>query len=320
MLNVLSGNVLLMSLPQPTAPSIAPVLSALPASPHVTCNIGIVVFDRFSLPQAAQVAEVFASANRLGAADASRTPYYRTTFLSPAGEHVQSSSRIAVLTQRHAGHTPLHALFVAGGDGARRAAQDRQFIAWLREVSAAARKVTALGNGTMLLHATAERTQRDAAQSALDIVRDDLGEEAARHLAIEASWQVLPKPESLERHAALSVRDKILGSAQWLARNCDKRVSITAAAQAAGMSERSFLRHFRAELGIKPSEHLRRVRVELASMLLAQTDLPVDKIARRCGLTSGECLARLFRQVLAISPSEYRNRLRSTCAAPTSVL
>jgi transcriptional regulator GlxA family with amidase domain len=76
------------------------------------------------------------------------------------------------------------------------------------------------------------------------------------------------------------------------------------------MSERSYLRHFRAEMGIKPSEHLRRTRVELASSLLAQSDLPVDKIARRCGLTSGECLARLFRQVVQLSPTEYRSRAR----------
>ncbi|HKR44361.1 MAG TPA: helix-turn-helix domain-containing protein, partial [Paraburkholderia sp.] len=68
--------------------------------------------------------------------------------------------------------------------------------------------------------------------------------------------------------------------------------------------------HFRAEMGVKPSEYLRRSRVELAAGMLESSDLPVDKIARRCGLTSGECLARLFRQVWGVSPTEYRGSVR----------
>jgi transcriptional regulator GlxA family with amidase domain len=80
------------------------------------------------------------------------------------------------------------------------------------------------------------------------------------------------------------------------------------------MSERSYLRHFRAEMSVKPSEYLRRSRVELAAALLESSDMPVDKIARRCGLTSGECLARLFRQIWRISPTEYRSRFRARIA------
>ena len=39
---------------------------------------------------------------------------------------------------------------------------------------------------------------------------------------------------------------------------------------------------------------------------LAATDLPVDKIARRCGAGSGDGLAKIFRKRLSISPTEYR--------------
>ncbi|CAB3760231.1 helix-turn-helix domain-containing protein [Paraburkholderia solisilvae] len=306
-------------------------------APHL---IGIVLFDQFSLLQAAEVADVFEKANRLDTGAAA--PRYKTVFLSVGGEQVVSSLRVAVLTQKLPEHTAgtrgFRALFVAGGEGASGAARER-LIAWLRDASEAVETVCAIGAGSALLDAAKARvamTRRaaripaapaalsapsapstpstpsavQAVQAALEAVRRDLGADAARDVATQLSWSSLPKPVSIALDTHEPVAQKIRDSAQWIARNCDRRISITTAAQHAGMSERSYLRHFRAEMGIKPSEHLRRTRVELASTLLAQSDLPIDKIARRCGLTSGECLARLFRQVVHLSPTEYRSRAR----------
>jgi transcriptional regulator GlxA family with amidase domain len=300
-------------------------------APHL---IGIVLFDQFSLLQAAEVADVFDKANRLDT-DAS-APRYKTVFLSVGGGHVISSLRVAVLTQKlpepAAGTRGFRALFVAGGESAAGAARER-LIAWLSDASAAVETVCAIGTGGALLDAAQTRVDmtRHAArllsassapsapsavhavhaiQAALEAVRRDLGADAARDVATQLSWSSLPKPVSVALDTHEPVAQKIRDSAQWIARNCDRRISITTAAQHAGMSERSYLRHFRAEMGIKPSEHLRRTRVELASTLLEQSDLPIDKIARRCGLTSGECLARLFRQVVHLSPTEYRSRAR----------
>ncbi|HEY4351905.1 MAG TPA: helix-turn-helix domain-containing protein [Paraburkholderia sp.] len=282
--------------------------------------IGIVLFDRFSLLQAAEVADIFEKANRLDAG--APAPRYRTTYFSASGEHVTCSLRIAVLTQKLPEHTTSHrgfrALFVAGGDGASEAAGDPRLIAWLRGANAATETVSAIGDGNAILSAARAQEPNKvqgasvlpAVEIALDTVRRDLGADAAREVATQLSWTSLPKPVSVALDSHEPIKQKIRDSAQWIARNCDRRISITTAAQHAGMSERSYLRHFRAEMGIKPSEHLRRTRVELASTLLAQSDLPVDKIARRCGLTSGECLARLFRQVVQLSPTEYRSRAR----------
>jgi transcriptional regulator GlxA family with amidase domain len=286
-------------------------------APHV---IGIVLFDQFSLLQAAEVADIFDKANRLDAR--ASAPHYKTTFLSASGGQVNSSLRIAVLTQKLPEHLAAHggfrALFVAGGDGANEAAREPGLLDWLRDASAIAQTLCAIGEGHAILRAARlpvpdalrHAPAASAVETALDAVRRDLGADAARDVATQLSWTSLPKPVSVALDSHEPIRQKIRDSAQWLARNCDKRISITTAAQQAGMSERSYLRHFRAEMGIKPSEHLRRTRVELASTLLAQSDLPIDKIARRCGLTSGECLARLFRQMIQLSPSEYRNRVR----------
>ncbi len=294
--------------------TISPAMLRQHAASHV---IGIVAFDQFSLLQAAEVADVFDKANQIHSSNGAAIPRYKTVFLSASGGHVHCSLRVAVLTQRLPEHPALRALFVAGGDGATQAAHDPQLATWLRDASATVDMVCAIGSGTALLEAAQAQPSHAAAnavQTAIDIVHRDLGAEIAQHVATQLSWASLPKPVSVAFDNHTSVKQKIRDSAQWIARNCDRRISITTAAQTAGMSERSYLRHFRAEMGVKPSDHLRRVRVELASTLLAESDLPVDKIARRCGLTSGECLARLFRQVVHLSPSEYRNRLRAELA------
>jgi transcriptional regulator GlxA family with amidase domain len=41
--------------------------------------------------------------------------------------------------------------------------------------------------------------------------------------------------------------------------------------------------------------------------LLVETDLPVDKVARRCGIGSGGRLSKIFRKYLATTATEYRS-------------
>jgi transcriptional regulator GlxA family with amidase domain len=85
-------------------------------------------------------------------------------------------------------------------------------------------------------------------------------------------------------------------------------VGIDEAARIAAMSERNFLRRFKAELGVTPSDYLLYVRLDMSCRLLVETTLPVDKIARRCGIGSGGQLSKLFRKYLATTPTDYRMR------------
>jgi hypothetical protein len=74
------------------------------------------------------------------------------------------------------------------------------------------------------------------------------------------------------------------------------------------MSERNFLRHFSAEIGLSPSDYLLKVRLDMSCRLLVETDLPVDKIARRCGISNGGQLSKLFRTYLADADHVPRQR------------
>ena len=54
------------------------------------------------------------------------------------------------------------------------------------------------------------------------------------------------------------------------------------------MTERSFARHFTAELGETPAAFVSAVRLDAARRALIEQDLPIDAVARRCGFGGAE--------------------------------
>ena len=96
----------------------------------------------------------------------------------------------------------------------------------------------------------------------------------------------------------------------WIADNLHKRLSIGVLANQAGMSERSFIRHYGQLVGDTPARAIERMRVEAARELLSTTGLPVKSIAQRCGFGSEETMRRSFVRVIAVPPQDYRRRFR----------
>jgi transcriptional regulator GlxA family with amidase domain len=237
------------------------------------------------------------------------------------------------------------ALFIAGGAGARRARHDIVLRKRLGRVAPKIPFIKAIGDGAHILAAAnltlqnrsldfagepeealssalspamssalfiAEQTltlddPKGPIAAALSIIKRDHGAAVAREVSertIPGAWQKLATV--LEDTEGGGVRQKIDTAARWIRENYVKPISITDAARVAAMSERNFLRRFKAQIGLTPSEYLLRARLDASCMLLAATDLPVDKIARRCGAGSGDGLANIFRKRLSISPTEYR--------------
>lgn len=80
--------------------------------------------------------------------------------------------------------------------------------------------------------------------------------------------------------------------------------------QVVAISRRQLERHFQEFLGRSPAEEIRRVRLERAKELLAQTDLPIPKVAAACGFGTGEYLATIFKQSTGLTPLKYRSQIR----------
>jgi AraC family transcriptional regulator, transcriptional activator FtrA len=79
-------------------------------------------------------------------------------------------------------------------------------------------------------------------------------------------------------------------------------------ARLAAMSERTFMRRFRAATGMSPADWVTRARVDAARELLENTALPIDHVAERCGLGTPTTLRHHFRKKVGVSPAQYRKR------------
>jgi transcriptional regulator GlxA family with amidase domain len=92
----------------------------------------------------------------------------------------------------------------------------------------------------------------------------------------------------------------------WMLGRLDQDLSVEVLAERAGMSQRTFARRFRDETGTTPHQWVLAQRVALAQQLLEEGDLPVERVAVRCGFGSAEMLRHHFRRLRLTAPRDYR--------------
>ena len=83
-------------------------------------------------------------------------------------------------------------------------------------------------------------------------------------------------------------------------------------ARVSGVSEAHFARSFKDAFGVPPHRYLLTRRIERASALLRDTDLPILDIAFETGWNSLGAFGRTFRDITGESPSELRERAQAT--------
>lgn len=76
------------------------------------------------------------------------------------------------------------------------------------------------------------------------------------------------------------------------------------------VSRRSLERRFRQYLGRSPQQEIQRVRLEKARSLLADSDRPIHEVATQSGFHDPDRMAAVFRKVVGMTPSDYRNQFR----------
>ena len=146
---------------------------------------------------------------------------------------------------------------------------------------------------------------------ALALVEEDLGRSVAlavaRHLVV-----FLKRPGGQAQFStALALQageDKFGALHDWINNHLSDELSLSVLADHAGMSERSFSRHYAEATGQTPARAIERLRVEAARRLLSESRTPVKRIAQRCGFGSEETMRRSFLRLLAVTPQDYRAR------------
>jgi transcriptional regulator GlxA family with amidase domain len=85
------------------------------------------------------------------------------------------------------------------------------------------------------------------------------------------------------------------------------------------VSEAHFARSFKDAFGVPPHRYLLTRRIERATALLRDTDLPVTEIAFQTGWESLGTFGRTFRDITGESPSAVRARARAEASEPGRV-
>lgn len=155
----------------------------------------------------------------------------------------------------------------------------------------------------------------------LHLVRTAHGAEAAATIArsmVTAPFRTGTQAQFIEHptpHADRDADTLAAVRAHALTHLAEPHTVATLAGQA-GMSPRSFARHFQATTGTTPLRWLITQRIAAAQKLLERTDLSLPEVARRTGFGSEITMRQHFATHLATSPRDYRLAFHDSAARP----
>jgi AraC family transcriptional regulator, transcriptional activator FtrA len=145
----------------------------------------------------------------------------------------------------------------------------------------------------------------------LHLIRRDRGPAIANHVARRL---VIPphrdggQAQYVERPVAQRERDLLGPVMDAMRRRLADDLPLATLAAMAAMSERSFIRRFKASTGATPADWLTTLRVDRARELLESSALSIDLIAGQTGLGTATTLRHHFRRKLGTSPGAYRQQ------------
>jgi LacI family transcriptional regulator len=111
----------------------------------------------------------------------------------------------------------------------------------------------------------------------------------------------------------IAVEDREVASAvRYIRENARRPLQITNVVTHMSMSRRALEIRFHRSLGWSIREEIERIRIGFAKQLLAETDLPLLKIAESTGFSGADHLGKAFRRVTKTTLAKYRREHHAT--------
>ncbi|MFJ8794549.1 GlxA family transcriptional regulator [Streptomyces sp. NPDC102462] len=148
----------------------------------------------------------------------------------------------------------------------------------------------------------------------IHLVRRDHGAAVATSAArrcVVAPWREGGQAQFIEYPVPKDADRSTSATRQWALGRLAEPLTLQDMARHAHMSERTFTRRFRAEVGTSPLQWLLQSRLNQARGMLESSDLTVARIATACGFGNPVALRKHFHTHLGLSPLAYR---RAHCA------
>ncbi|MGF6774038.1 transcriptional regulator GlxA family with amidase domain [Paraburkholderia sp. GAS199] len=149
---------------------------------------------------------------------------------------------------------------------------------------------------------------------ALAMVEADLGSAVAAQIArrLVVYMRRAGGQAQFSTPLALQSADSFGPLFDWLDRNLHRSLKVTDLADEAGMSPRTFIRHFTDRIGMTPGKALEGLRLERAQSLLSGTSMSLSEVARRAGFGREERLRNAFVRQFAVGPAQWRQSFGET--------
>jgi len=147
---------------------------------------------------------------------------------------------------------------------------------------------------------------------ALALVEEDLGPEVALTVARKLVI-FLKRPGGQSQFSAAlwaqqASRPALRELQAWIAGHLNEDLSVAALAKRANLSERSFARAFRREVGQTPAAYVEALRVEHARTLLEDGAPSLEAVAKASGFANADVLRRAFHRHVGVGLAAYRER------------
>lgn len=144
----------------------------------------------------------------------------------------------------------------------------------------------------------------------LAVIRRDFGFEIANQVAKRAVISA-HREGGQAQFVTLPLQKKtnlLSATMDWALLNLNKPLAIEQLADKAGMSRRSFDRHFKASTGLSPLQWLLQQRLQLVQHYLEQGQHSIEQISDLTGFGSSLNLRQQFQKQLGISPRQYQRQ------------
>lgn len=116
--------------------------------------------------------------------------------------------------------------------------------------------------------------------------------------------------ETRQSTDVLAVTDvEVREALSYIRQSACSGITVADVLQQVPLNRRDLERRFNRILGRSPAAEIRRVRLSRAKQLLANTDLPISKVAEAVGFEYVERFVPLFRKHVGATPLAYRKRV-----------
>ncbi|MBE7063344.1 MAG: AraC family transcriptional regulator [Clostridia bacterium] len=117
----------------------------------------------------------------------------------------------------------------------------------------------------------------------------------------------LPQGEGgVRRDKRLQYVLNIQKTLEFVSVNYNQEITVESAAKISGYEKSAFCRIFKQATDTSFHQYLSQYRIKMACMLLAESDKTVSEVAEKTGFGELKTFCRVFKQIMGMTPSEYR--------------